>query len=248
MPKTLLVTGGSAGIGAATVRLAAARGYNVAFSYRSSDAAADALVAEVAKAGGKAQGFRADAASEAATIALFEAVDKAFGPLDALVNNAGITGSTSTLEAITSQTLDDVMGINVRGVFIATREAIGRMATDRGGNGGSIVNLSSIAAWLGGPNDWVHYAASKGAIDSFTIGAAKELAPRGIRVNAVHPGLIDTEIHAKAGLGDRLAKLGATVPMGRVGTADEVAKAILFLLSDEASYVTGALLSVSGGR
>lgn len=248
MNEVLLVTGGSAGIGAATVRLAARRGYRVAFSHRTSDALAAALVEEVTQAGGVAQAFRADAANEAATVALFEAVDRAFGPVQGLVNNAGITGSTSTLENITSETLDDVMGINVRGVFIATREAIKRMATDRGGKGGSIVNVSSIAAWLGGPNDWVHYAASKGAIDSFTIGAAKELGPRGIRVNAVHPGLIDTEIHAKAGLGDRLAKLGATIPMGRVGTAEEVAKAILFLLSNEASYVTGGMLSVSGGR
>jgi NAD(P)-dependent dehydrogenase (short-subunit alcohol dehydrogenase family) len=166
----------------------------------------------------------------------------------ALVTNAGITGPVSTLENITSATLDDVLGTNVRGVFIATREAVKRMATDRGGKGGSIVNLSSVAARLGGPNVWVHYAASKGAIDSFTIGASQELAPRGIRVNAVVPGLIDTEIHAKAGVGDRLAKLGASVPMGRVGTADEVAQAIMWLLSDDASYVTGALLPVAGGR
>jgi NAD(P)-dependent dehydrogenase (short-subunit alcohol dehydrogenase family) len=248
MTKVVLVTGGSAGIGAATVRLAAARGWKVAFSYRTSKAQAQALVDEVTAAGGAAQAFQADAADEAATLALFAAVDAAFGRIDGLVNNAGITGPTSTLLGITGQILDEVMDINVRGVFITTREAIKRMATDMGGHGGSIVNLSSVAAVLGGPNDWVHYAASKGAIDSFTIGAAKELAPRGIRVNAVVPGLIDTEIHAKAGLGDRLAKLASSVPMGRVGTAEEVAKAILFLLSDEASYVTAALLPVSGGR
>ncbi len=248
MQKVLLVTGGSAGIGAATVRLAASRGYKVAFSYRSSDAMARALEAEVAKAGGTARGFMADSADEAATIGLFAAVDDVFGPVTALVTNAGITGPTSTLEGITVKTLDEVMDINVRGVFLATREAIKRMATDHGGKGGSIVNLSSVAARLGGPNDWVHYAASKGAVDSFTIGAAKELAPRGIRVNAVVPGLIDTEIHAKAGMGDRLAKLGSTVPMGRVGTAEEVAMAIVWLLSDEASYVTGAFLPVAGGR
>lgn len=248
MNKVLLVTGGSAGIGAATVRLAAARGYKVAFSYRSSGAMARALEAEVAQAGGVALGFQADAADEAATEALFAAVDAAFGPVTGLVTNAGITGSTSSLETITVSTLDEVMDINIRGVFLATRAAIKRMATDLGGAGGAIVNLSSVAAILGGPHDWVHYAASKGAINSFTIGAAKELAPRGIRVNAVVPGLIDTEIHAKAGLGDRLATLGATVPMGRVGTADEVAMAIVWLLSDEASYVTGALLPVTGGR
>jgi NAD(P)-dependent dehydrogenase (short-subunit alcohol dehydrogenase family) len=248
MKQVLLVTGGSQGIGAATVRLAARRGYQVAFSYRSSIAAAEALVAEVTQAGGVARGFQADAGDDAATIALFQAIDAAFGPVTALVNNAGITGKVGGIAAIASATLDEVMRININGVFLATREAIARMATDCGGAGGAIVNVSSIAAWLGGPNDWVHYAASKGAVDSFTIGAAKELAPRGIRVNAVNPGLIDTEIHAKAGLGDRLAKLGATVPMGRVGTADEVAQAIVWLLSDEASYVTGALLPVSGGR
>jgi NAD(P)-dependent dehydrogenase (short-subunit alcohol dehydrogenase family) len=248
MNKVLLVTGGSAGIGAATVRLAAARGYKVAFSYRSSGAMARALEAEVTQAGGTALGFQSDAADEAATEALFASVDEAFGPVTALVTNAGITGGTSSLQNITTGTLDEVMDINIRGVFLATRAAIKRMATDLGGAGGAIVNLSSVAAILGGPGDWVHYAASKGAINSFTIGAAKELAPRGIRVNAVVPGLIDTEIHAKAGLGDRLAKLGSTVPMGRVGTADEVAMAILWLLSDEASYVTGALLPVAGGR
>lgn len=248
MTGVLLVTGGSTGIGAATVRLAARRGYRVAFSYRASAAAARTLEAEIAAAGGAARGFQADAADEAATAALFAEVDRCFGPVTALVTNAGVTGSTSTLQAVTARTLDEVLDINVRGVFFAVREAIARMATDLGGAGGSIVNLSSVAARLGGPGDWVHYAASKGAIDSFTVGAAKELAPRGIRVNAVVPGLIDTEIHAKAGLGDRLGKLGATVPMGRVGTADEVALAILWLLSDEASYVTGALLPVAGGR
>jgi NAD(P)-dependent dehydrogenase (short-subunit alcohol dehydrogenase family) len=246
--KVLLVTGGSAGIGAATVRLAAARGYRVAFSYRSSAAMAEALVADIARTGGVARAFKADAADEAETVALFAAVDREFGPVDALVNNAGIIGPPGTLETITSETMDDVMGINVRGVFINTREAIKRMATDRGGKGGAIVTVSSIASRLGGPNDWVHYASSKGAVDSFTIGAAKELAPRGIRVNAVHPGLIDTEIHAKAGVGERLERLGATVPIGRVGTADEVANVILFLLSDEASYVVGAMVQVSGGR
>jgi NAD(P)-dependent dehydrogenase (short-subunit alcohol dehydrogenase family) len=245
MSGVLLVTGGSAGIGAATVRIAASRGYKVAFSYRSSDDMAHALEAET---NGMTRGFKADAASETETMKLFEDVDRTFGPLTGLVTNAGITGGTTTLENITGETLDAVMDINVRGVFIAVREAVKRMATDLGGAGGSIVNLSSVAARLGGPNDWVHYAASKGAVDSFTIGAAKELAPRGIRVNAVVPGLIDTEIHAKAGLGDRLAKLGHTVPMGRVGTADEVALAILWLLSDEASYVTGAFLPVAGGR
>ncbi len=248
MKTVLLVTGGSQGIGAATVRLGARRGYQVAFTYSRSAAAAEALVAEITAEGGTARAWQADAANEAATVALFRAVDAELGPVTALVNNAGITGPVGRIDAITGAVLDDVMAINVNGVFFATREAISRMARDLGGPGGAIVNLSSVAAWLGGPNDWVHYAASKGAVDSFTIGAAKELAPRGIRVNAVVPGLIETEIHAKAGLGDRLEKLGHTVPLGRVGTAMEVAQAILWLLSDEASYVTGALLPVSGGR
>jgi len=245
MSKVLLVTGGSAGIGAATVRLAARQGWRVAFSYRSSAAMAEALEAEVLAAGGEAKGFKAD---EAQTIALFEWIDSEFGRLDGVVTNAGITGPTSSIENITVEVLDSVLAINVRGVFLTVREAVKRMATDRGGLGGSIVNLSSVAASLGGPFDWVHYAASKGAIDSFTIGASKELAGRGIRVNAVRPGLIDTEIHAKAGLGDRLAKLGPSVPMGRVGTADEVAEAICWLLSDSASYVTTANIPVAGGR
>ena len=248
MNKVLLVTGGSAGIGAATVRMAARQGWAVAFSYRSSAPMAEALEAEITAAGGVAKGFKADAASESDTIALFEWIDSEFGRLDGVVTNAGITGPTTTLENITLEIIDEVLAINVRGVFLTVREAVKRMATDRGGQGGCIVNLSSIAATLGGPGEWVHYAASKGAIDSFTIGASKELAPRGIRVNAVRPGLIDTEIHAKAGKGDRLAILGPTVPMGRVGTADEVAEVICWLLSDSASYVTTANVVVSGGR
>jgi NAD(P)-dependent dehydrogenase (short-subunit alcohol dehydrogenase family) len=248
MSKVVLVTGGSAGIGAAVVRLAAQQGWRVAFTYRSSAVLAEALEAEVAAAGGLAKGFKADAAEEEDTLALYEWIDAEFGRLDALVANAGITGPTSSLENITTQIIDEVMAINIRGVFLSVREAIKRMATDRGGQGGSIVTLSSIAARLGGPFDWVHYAASKGATDSFTVGAAKELAGRGIRVNGVRPGLIDTEIHAKAGLGDRLAKLGPSVPMGRVGTAEEVADVILWLMSDQASYVTAALIDISGGR
>ena len=248
MSKVLLVTGGSAGIGAATVRLAARQGWRVAFSYRSSAAMAEALEAEITASGGEAKGFKADAADEAQTLAVFEWIDAEFGRLDGVVTNAGITGPTCALENITVEILDSVLAINVRGVFLTVREAVKRMATDRGGRGGSIVNLSSVAASLGGPFDWVHYAASKGAIDSFTIGASKELAVRGIRVNAVRPGLIDTEIHAKAGIGDRLAKLGPSVPMGRVGTADEVAEAICWLLSDSASYVTTANIPVAGGR
>jgi NAD(P)-dependent dehydrogenase (short-subunit alcohol dehydrogenase family) len=248
MQKVLLVTGGSAGIGAATVRLAAKQGWRVVFTYRSSSAQAEALEAEILATNGDARGFRADAANEAQMLELFFWIDAEYGRLDGVVTNAGITGPTASLETISTAVLDEVLAINVRGVFITVREAVKRMATDLGGQGGAIVNLSSVAATLGGPGDWVHYAASKGAIDSLTIGASKELAPRGIRVNAVRPGLIDTEIHAKAGLGDRLAKLGPSVPMGRVGTAEEVADAIVWLLSEQASYVTGAIVPVAGGR
>jgi len=244
----MVVTGGSQGIGAAVARLAAARGYAVALSYRTGRHRAEQVVAEIGAAGGRAIAVQADSADEAATVALFAAADAAFGAVTALVNNAGITGPVQRLDSADSAMLDAVMGTNINGVFFATREAIKRMATDLGGPGGAIVNVSSRASGLGGGGEWVHYAASKGAVDSFTIGAARELAPRGIRVNAVNPGLIDTEIHAKAGLNDRLERLGPGVPMGRAGTADEVAKVILWLLSDEASYVTGALLPVSGGR
>ena len=245
--SVLLVTGGSQGIGAAVVRLAAAKGFVVAFTYSRNAAPAEALVAEVKAAGGEAHAFKADAADEAATIAAFEQIDR-LGPLVALVNNAGITGGVSTIENVTAALLDELLAINVKGVFLATREAIKRMATDRGGQGGGIVNVSSRASGLGGGGTWVHYAASKGAVDSFTIGAATELARRGIRVNAVNPGLIETEIHAKAGLGDRLVKLANTIPLARAGSADEVAQTIMWLLSDESSYITGALLPVGGGR
>jgi NAD(P)-dependent dehydrogenase (short-subunit alcohol dehydrogenase family) len=244
----LVVTGGSQGIGAATARLAASRGYAVALSYRTGQGPAMRVVAEIEKYGGRAIAVQADSADDAATVALFDETEAAFGPVTALVNNAGITGPVKRLEDVESAMLVSVMGTNINGVFLATREAVRRMATDRGGKGGSIVNVSSRASGLGGGGEWVHYGASKGAVDTFTIGAARELAMRGIRVNAVNPGLIDTEIHAKAGMNDRLERLAPSVPMGRAGTADEVARVILFLLSDEASYVTGALVPVSGGR
>lgn len=248
MAGVLVVTGGSQGIGAAVARLAAARGYDVALSYRSGRAPAEALVAEIERTGGRAIAVEADSADEHATVAFFAAVDAAFGPVTALVNNAGVTGPAQTLDHANAAMLDEVMSINVGGLFIATREAIKRMATDLGGAGGAIVNVSSRASALGGAGVWVHYAASKGAVDTLTIGAAIELAPRGIRVNAVNPGLIDTAIHAKAGLHDRMSTMAPTVPMGRAGTAEEVAKVVLWLVSDEASYVTGALVPVGGGR
>jgi NAD(P)-dependent dehydrogenase (short-subunit alcohol dehydrogenase family) len=244
----LVVTGGSQGIGAAVATLAAARGYAVALSYRSTAAAADGVVAAIRDAGGKAIAVQADVADEAATAALFATVDRAFGPVTALVNNAGIVGTLGRLESVSGAMLDDLFATNITGCFLALREAIGRMATDLGGAGGAVVNVSSRASAIGGAGEWVHYAASKGAVDSFTLGAARELAPRGIRVNAVSPGMIATDIHARAGVPDRLERAGPLIPMGRVGTALEVAKVILWLLSDEASYVTGAVVPVSGGR
>jgi NAD(P)-dependent dehydrogenase (short-subunit alcohol dehydrogenase family) len=248
MKQVLVVTGGSQGIGEAVARLAASRGYAVALSYRSGAAQAQAVVAAITEAGGTAIAVQADSADEAATEALFAMVDRELGPVTALVNNAGITGPICKLDEVSGAMLSEVMGINVTGCFLALREAVRRMATDKGGAGGAIVNVSSRAAAIGGANEWVHYAASKGAIDTFTIGASRELAPRGIRVNAVNPGLIDTEIHAKAGVPERVERMRSMIPMGRAGTAEEVAKVILWLLSDEASYVTGALVPVGGGR
>lgn len=247
-PKVLVITGGSQGIGAATAKLAAARGYAVAISYRSAADQAERVLREIRAAGGIAIAVQANAADEADTIRLFQTVDRELGRTTALVNNAGITGPVARLDQVTGAMLDDLFAINIKGCFLALREAIARMATDLGGAGGAVVNVSSRAAELGGPNEWVHYAASKGAIDSFTIGASKELAPRGIRVNAVNPGLIETEIHAKAGMPDRTTRMAAAIPMGRSGSAKEVAEAILWLLSPQSSYVAGALLPIGGGR
>ncbi|MDE2335137.1 MAG: SDR family oxidoreductase [Rhodospirillales bacterium] len=246
--SVLVVTGASAGIGAATALLAAERGWDVAISYKANAAGAEQVAAGIRSHGRRALAMRADAADEAETVAFFARIDAELGPIRGLVNNAGITGPALRLDDVTGAMLAELFALNVTGTFLATREAIKRMATDRGGEGGVIVNLSSRAAAIGGAGTWVHYAASKGAIDSATLGAARELAPRGIRVNAVAPGPIETEIHAKAGLADRLAELAAVVPMGRSGSADEVARAILFLLSEESSYITGAVLPIGGGR
>lgn len=240
--NVLVVTGGSQGIGAATCRLAARRGWAVCFSYSQDAAAADAVAGDIRAAGGTALPQRADAADEAGMAALFDAAAE-LGPVTGLVNNAGVTGPMSPITDLSAAALDRVLAVNVRGAFLGVREAARRM-----GPGGAVVNVSSRASGLGGANEWVHYATSKGAVDTLTIGAARELAPRGIRVNAVVPGLIDTPLHGKAGLHDRVERLAPGVPMGRAGTADEVAAVILWLLSDEAAYVTGALLPVSGGR
>lgn len=245
--RTLLVTGGGRGIGAATVRLAARRGYRVCFTYQARRDAAEALVAEVAAAGGEAHAFAADVADEAAMLGVFAAID-ALGPLAALVNNAGIVEPQARLAQLDVARIRRIFDTNVLGAFICAREAVRRMSTAHGGAGGAIVNVSSKAAQLGGAGEYVDYAASKGAIDTLTVGLAREVAAEGVRVNAVRPGLIYTDIHARGGEPARVDRLRSGVPMQRGGTADEVAGAILWLLSDEASYVTGATLDVAGGR
>ncbi len=248
MNPVMIITGGSQGIGAAAARMAGARGYDVAVTYQSNQALADQVVADIKGLGRRAIAVQAEMASEASILALFATVDRELGPVTALVNNAGGPGPTCKIDGVTSAILDEVMAVNVRAPFLTTREAIKRMATDLGGKGGSIVNVSSRASEIGGAGEWVHYAASKGAVDSLTIGAARELAARGIRVNAVNPGLIETDLHARAGLPDRLTRLVGGVPMGRTGSAEEVAEAILWLASDAASYITGILVPISGGR
>ena len=248
MQPVMIVTGASQGIGAAIARLAGQRGWRVALTYRGNQAMAEAVVADIAAAGGQALAIQAAMEDEAAIVDLFHTVDRAFGRLDVLVNNAGTTGPTAKIDAVTSAILDEVLAVNVRGPFLCIREAALRMARDRGGRGGAIVNISSRAAEFGGAGEWIHYAASKGAMETLTLGAARELGPRGIRVNAVSPGLIETELHARAGLPERLTRLVAGVPMGRVGSPEEVAEAVLWLASDAASYVSGAIVPVSGAR
>jgi len=248
MKPILLVTGGSRGIGAATARLAAARGYAVCLSYRSNAAAADAVVADIERAGGEAIAVAADVASEADVLRLFETVDTRLGRLSALVNNAGILEQQTTVLKMDAGRLQRVLATNVIGAFLCAREAVRRMSTRRGGKGGAIVNVSSMASRLGSPGEYVDYAASKGAIDSMTIGLAREVAAEDIRVNAVRPGVIYTDIHANGGEPGRVDRVKSAVPMQRGGTAEEVARAILWLLSDEASYSTGAFIDVSGGR
>jgi NAD(P)-dependent dehydrogenase (short-subunit alcohol dehydrogenase family) len=246
--EVIIVTGGSQGIGEAVARLAAARGYAVALTYQSNQALADAVVGDIANAGGKAIAVQAEMADETSILSLYRTVDEKLGPVTALVNNAGTPGPMGRIDTVTSAVLDTVLAVNVRAPFLMIREAVPRMATDKGGAGGAIVNISSRAAELGGAGEWIHYAASKGALDSLTTGASKELATRGIRVNAVSPGLIQTDLHARAGLPDRLTRLVGGVPMGRVGTTEEVAAAVLWLLSPEASYITGVTVPISGGR
>jgi NAD(P)-dependent dehydrogenase (short-subunit alcohol dehydrogenase family) len=254
-PPVLLVTGGGRGIGAATAGLAAQRGYAVAVNYAHNAQAAEALVAEIQSQGGQAIALQADVADEAQVLRLFAAVDAQLGPLRALVNNAGVVDVPSRVDSMDAARLQRMFSINVVGPFLCAREAVRRMGRQGAqlfgpgyGQGGAIVNVSSAASRLGSPGQYVDYAAAKGAIDSMTIGLSKEVAAEGIRVNAVRPGLIETDIHASGGLPDRVRDLSNTVPLQRGGTALEVAQAIVWLLSPEASYTTGALVDVSGGR
>ncbi len=248
MEKVLLVTGGSRGIGAATALLAARQGWAVAVNYSANSLAADDVVREIRAGGGRAMAVQADVADETQVLRMFEQVDAKFGRLTGLVNNAGVVDVTARVEDMSVARWRRMFDINVIGSLICAREAVRRMSTQHGGSGGSIVNLSSAAARLGAPGQYVDYAAAKGAIDAFTLGLAKEVAAEGIRVNAVRPGLIDTEIHASGGLPHRVRDLQHLVPMQRGGSALEVAQAIVWLLGEDASYTTMSLIDVSGGR
>ena len=247
-PRVLVVTGGGRGIGAATARLAAARGYAVCINFLHNRDAAQAVVQDIKSDGGSAIAVQGDVASEPDVLRLFQETDRSLGKLSALVNNAGIVETKSRVAEMQADRLQRMFSTNVVGPFLCAREAIRRMSTKHGGTGGAIVNVSSGAARLGSPGEWVDYAASKGAIDTMTIGLSKELADDGIRVNCVRPGFVNTEIHANAGEPNRIERLRAGIPMKRGGEPEEVARAILWLLSDEASYSTGAILDVTGGR
>jgi NAD(P)-dependent dehydrogenase (short-subunit alcohol dehydrogenase family) len=248
MKPVALITGGSRGIGAATALAAARAGFAVAVNYHANSLAADEVVRQIRAVGGTAITVQADVAKEAEVLAMFAKVDAKLGRLSALVNNAGIVDVASRVDAMDAARLQRMFNTNIFGSFVCAREAVLRMSTRHGGSGGSIVNVSSAAARLGSPGQYVDYAASKGAIDTFTLGLAKEVAAEGIRVNAVRPGIIDTDIHASGGQPDRARQLAHQVPMQRPGTADEVAQAIVWLLGADSSYTTGALLDVAGGR
>jgi NAD(P)-dependent dehydrogenase (short-subunit alcohol dehydrogenase family) len=245
----VLVTGGSRGIGAAVSRLAAARGFDVGVVYRSERDAAEAVVSACRDAGGKACAVSGDIAVEADIARAFDAVARELGPIRHVVNNAGVTGRSSRLDVAESDVIRACIDVNVTGAILVAREAARRLSTRNGGPGGSLVNISSVAATIGSPGEYVWYAASKGAIDALTIGLAKELATEGVRVNAVSPGLVETEIHARStGDAGRMERIAPMIPMGRIGQPDEIAEAVLYLISDRAAYTTGANIRVSGGR
>ena len=248
MNRVVVVTGGGRGIGAATARLAAAQGYAVCVNYRRDQEAAESVAGDVRKAGQRAIAVAADVSQEADIMRLFETVDRELGPVTALVNNAGILEKQGRLEDTDAGRLERIFATNVIGAFLCSREAVRRMSTRHGGSGGAIVNVSSRASVLGSPGEYIDYAASKGAVDTLTIGLSKEVAEEGIRVNAVRPGFIYTEMHASGGEPNRVDRVKAFVPMKRGGHADEVAHAILWLMSDDASYATGAFIDLAGGR
>jgi NAD(P)-dependent dehydrogenase (short-subunit alcohol dehydrogenase family) len=245
---TLIVTGASRGIGAAIARLASHQGYAVAVNFSRGEAEAKKVAAEIVGSGGRALPIRADVSREEDILRLFKTAEQELGPIKALVNNAGVTGRFARVENVTAEAIEKTFAVNVTGAMLCAREAVRRMSTKRDGSGGAIVNISSIAARTGAAGEWVHYAASKGALDSFTIGLAREVATEGIRVNAVKPGLVDTEIHAASGEPGRLQRLMGTIPMNRPGQPNEIAEAVLWLLSPAASYVTGSILEIGGGR
>jgi NAD(P)-dependent dehydrogenase (short-subunit alcohol dehydrogenase family) len=245
---TLIVTGASRGIGAAIATLAGARGYAVVVNFSTGEVEASKVVHNIVAAGGRAVAIQGDVSREADIVRLFETAERELGPIKALANNAGVTGGFARVDQVSSAAIANVMSVNVGGTILCSREAVRRMSTRHGGNGGAIVNISSLAARTGAAGEWVHYAASKGAVDSFTIGLAREVATEGIRVNAVAPGLVETGLHAANGEPGRLQRLMGTIPMGRAGMPSEVAEGVLWLLSPAAAFTTGAILEIGGGR